>query len=218
MAYVTINQLKDELLFFLRNSDIFTITQRGVTTTTSTGTYAADSTDTIAVSTIKNIRSIVVGGTTLTYGSEYTYDVDDTVSTKCKITFISAQTGVYTITYDYGSTDKIFPDYPQANLKLNQFPRIGFDIISGETKENEIGAGSNDSEYILSISVYSKSQRNTEDFISSIREALMGNKKDFHYIKFITPSIMSPMIQGPFGEQKIMQRSQDFRILFIYEW
>ena len=220
MAYTTTNQLKDELLFFLRNKDILTTTQRGVTTSFGTAVLSSETSMLLGVSNTKNIRDIDLDGSTLVYGTDYVYDIDyDNSGTKdCKITFTASQSGTATVQYDSGSTDKIFPDYPQPNLKLNAFPRIAFDIISGNTKENEIGAGSNDSEYVVSISTYSKSQRDTESMISDIRENLMENKKSFYFIRFITPSIMSPMIPSPFGEQKVMQRSQDFKIRFIYEY
>ena len=45
----------------------------------------------------------------------------------------------------------------------------------------------------------------------------MGNKKDFNYIKFVTPILTGPLIVSPFGKDKIVQRNQDFRIRFIFE-
>ena len=100
---LNITNIKTELVNFLRNSDIFTITQRGVTTYSDTGTFTAASTHTLGntPTTSKNVRSVVVGGTTLTYGSEYTVNFSTGV-----ISFVAAQTGVYTISYDSGADRK----------------------------------------------------------------------------------------------------------------
>ena len=42
MAVINLRNIKDEWLFFLRNSDILSISDRGVTTAIDTGTFASD--------------------------------------------------------------------------------------------------------------------------------------------------------------------------------
>ena len=59
---VNIPLIKKEQVDFLRNNDVFTITQRGVTTTTQEETLSAETTITIDKTNVKNIRSITVGG------------------------------------------------------------------------------------------------------------------------------------------------------------
>ena len=219
MAYTTLIQLKNELLGFLRNQDIISVATRGVTTDTYAETLASASSALINRINVKNIRSVTVAAVALSFGTDYTYDLDfdDSGTKKAKITFISAQTGALSVSYDYGSNDKIYPDYPKPYIKRSDFPRIGFDIIAGATREVEIGAGSNESRYTLSITGYSTKQTELEDLISDIREKLMSNKKNFFYVTFITPNVMGPLIPSPYGENKILQRNQDFDIMYIFE-
>ena len=218
MAKTSIYNLKREILYFLRNQDILSTTEREVVTATDTGSFSADSTHLINRNNIKNVRSVTVGGSPLTYGDDYTYDMDfdDAGTIKCKITFTSPQTGAYSIPYDYG-TDRIFPDFPQPHLKLSSFPRIGFDIISGTTAEHELGAGSNFTEYMLSIVAYDKDQDDVEALIASVRGKIQDNKKNFFYSPFVTPTAMGPLLVSEFGKNKILQRNQDVIVRFVYE-
>ncbi len=214
MSYITPFNIKKEIVYFLRNQDLISVGTRGVTTQQDTGTFSAAATHTLATSPtlLKNIRSIVVDGSTLDYGLDYT--VDDATGV---ITFTVAQTGAYTIDYDTGTTDKVFPDYPQGDLKISDFPRIAFDIISATTTELELGAASNFTDYNISIIAYDSDQDNVEALIAAIRAALISNKKTFYYFPFIKPTGMGPRIIPGFGKNKIFQRNQDFQIRFVYE-
>ena len=218
MAKTSVYDLKREILYFLRNQDILSTTERSVTTDTDTGTFSADSTHLINRNNIKNVRSVTVGGSALSYGDDYTYDVDfdDSGTIKCKITFTSPQTGAYSIPYDYGP-DRIFPDFPQPHLRLSDFPRVACDIMSGITSEFELGAGGNFTEYMVTIVAYDKDQSDVEDIIASVREKLQDNKKNFYYSPFITPTAMGPLLVSEFGKNKIFQRNQDCIVRFVYE-
>ena len=211
---ITLNEIKKELVNLFRNSNVISIGTRGVTTKEDTGTFDGASSHTVSTSPtqIKNIRSIVIATKTLSWGKDYTL-----AFSTGKITFISAQTGAYTITYDYGTTDRIFPDYPQPNLKLNQFPRIAIDIISSVSNEFGIGAATTESTYTISIICYSKSQEDIEDMISSIKTTLMTNKKTLHYSAFITPTDIGPLLISEFGERKVFQRNQDAQVKFSFD-
>ena len=128
MSLATIPE--NQLVHWTRNSDIMTVSERGVTTIAATGTFAADSSFLIVRTNVKNVRSVVVGGDTLVLGTDYDYDTDFLDTTiKTKITFTVAQTGAYTITYDYG-TDKIHADYPRDDLKLTSYPRIAVILLA----------------------------------------------------------------------------------------
>ena len=207
--------IKAEVVYWLRNSDIFTVTQRSVTTTTATGTFAVDSTYSIAVTNIKNIRSIVVGSTTLTYGTDYTYDTDFLDTTiKTKITFTAAQTGDYTITYDYGS-DKIFPDFPRADLTIDSFPRIGFDIINMPSTPGGFG-NVNITEVNISIIVYGLDTDDIQDWIKTIRTNLITDQLNFYNLFVVRPTLVGPAIKSPteLGRDKVFQQNIDL----IGEW
>lgn len=214
MATTSIYDIKLEFENWLRNQKVISIGTRGVTTSTDTGTFSSAGSHTLAVNPtlLKNVRSVVVAGITLAYGDEYTVNFETGV-----ITFSPVVSGAYTIIYDQGSTDKIYQDFPQPYLKLNDFPRVGFDIISGNTSELGIGATTTQSEYIISIVCYDKSQSNVEEMIATLRSSLIADKKNFYYIPFITLGSTGPMLITPFGQNKIVQRNQDVIVKFVFE-
>jgi len=217
--YLDIKEIKQEVANWLRNSDIFTISQRGITTAAGTGTFSGASSYVINVTNVKNIRSVVVGGTTLTYGEDYQVDFDFLDTTiKCKITFTAAQTGAYTITYDYG-TDKIFPDYPRPDLTISSFPRIGFDII--DITSNYAGFGNVLISTIrLNIVTYDTNNENVTDYLTTIRKKIIESNTSFYYLGYIVrPDLIGPLIVSPreIGEDKVMQQNIDMIGEFKYE-
>ena len=214
MSKTSIWDIKTELLVFLRNADVISVSDRGVTTSQDTGTFSATATHTLAVNPTlaKNVRDITVAASPLAFGTDYTVNY-----TTGKITFIAAQTGVYTINYDQGSSDKIFPDFPQAHLKIKDVPRIAVDILNGVTTEIELGAESNLTEYTATVVAYDKDQSDVEEMVASLRSKLIDGKKGFYYSPFVTPTGMGALIISPFGENKIFQRNQDFAIKFVFE-
>jgi hypothetical protein len=78
---VDINKIKQEQIVFLRNQDIFSTTDRGVTTTSQSGTLSDNDTITIARTNVKNIRSLRIGSINVVNLDEVTEDtVGDTVN------------------------------------------------------------------------------------------------------------------------------------------
>ncbi len=139
MTNISIWDIKQEVVVFIRNQDIVSISDRGVTTSQDTGTFTAANSHTLATNPtlVKNVRNVDIGGSDLDFGVDYTVSYVTGV-----ISFTTPQTGAYTIDYDQGSTDRIFPDFPQKYLKLNQFPRVAAEIIDAQTKELALGGGS----------------------------------------------------------------------------
>ena len=216
----TINpdDIKRELLYELRNADILTISERNVSTTTDSGTWTADTSHLINVQNGKNIRSITVGGSPLTYGDDYDYniDFDDSGTIKIKVTLVSAQTGDYVITYDYG-TDRIFPDFPKSTLDLSEFPRVSIDLIGGTTEIMNLTGEKTKASYRATVVVYSSKQSKVESTIQNIRTFLLINKRNLYFSYFISPTDYGPIVKNPFGKNKILQRNQDAMIEFIFE-
>jgi len=207
--------VKTELTYFLRNSDIFTITQRSVTTATATGTFTSATTHLISVVNIKNIRSITVDSVALVYGKDYIYDVDFLDTTiKTKITFTVAQTGAYVITYDYGS-DKIFPDFPRPDLTISSLPRIGFDIINMPSKAAGFG-NVNLTDINITIVVYDFDTDKIQDYITAIRTKIIEAQKTFYYMFIVRPTLIGPCVKSPreMGKDKVFQQNIDI----IGEW
>jgi hypothetical protein len=202
--------IKKEVARFLRNQDIFTITVRSVATTTATGTFASATSHTLNVTNIKNIRSIVVGATTLVYGTDYEYDEDYFDTTiKCKITFVAAQTGDYTITYDYG-TDKIFPDLPQDTLSIGSFPRIGVEMIGEDSEDSEVTGDAEITTITFAIYVYSADADDIDDYIKTIKEKFIANKKSFYNLRYVRKIRVGPLLPFAGGNKKIFFKSIDY--------
>ena len=208
--YLNEKNLIFELVHFIRNKDIFSTTVRSVTTATNTGTFTGATTHTIAVTNIKNIRSIVVGSTTLKFGTDYTYDLDFLETTiKTKITFTNAQTGAYVITYDYG-TDKIFPDFPKTELTISNFPRIAVDVVSINTTPAGLG-NQNKNEIIFTVVIYSANIDALRDYSTNLRKEIIDNQLTFYYLgEYIRPLLVGPIIVSENKKDKIFQQNLDF--------
>lgn len=211
---ITLNQIKQELVNLFRNSDVISIGTRGVTTQQDTGTFSSAANHTLATdpTLVKNIRGVVINAVTKNWGEDYILNYETGV-----MTFTTTEDGAYTIDYDTGTTDRIFPDYPQANLRLNQFPRIAVDVISSLSNEFGIGAATTQSTYSLNIICYDKSQENVEIMISSIKSTILDNKKSLFYSAFLTPTDTGPMIVSEFGDKKVFQRNQDAQVRFSFD-
>jgi len=211
---VNITNIKDEILVFLRNQDILTTTQRGVTTANATGTLSGTKVITISRTNVKNIRTITVAAVSKSLGTDYTVNYNH--ANGCVITFESNQTGDYVVSYDYG-TGSIFPDFPRNDLNINSYPRIAVDIQNVDTDANGIGGESFISNIGFTIVVYADSTSEIDGYIQAIKDAMRTNAKLFYYINFIKPTITSPLITSPDRRDEIMQRSTDFLAMFQQE-
>jgi len=204
------NKIKEELAFFIRNNNVLTTTQREVTTATATGTFAAATNLIISVTNVKNVRSVTVGGALLVYGTDYTVDVNynNAGVISCKLTFTVAQTGVYSIPYDYG-TEHVWTDIPQRTTTISDFPIIGMQIIGEDSVDADIPGEVQLTNFSISVIVYGPSTRDIDDIIGTLKALFIANKKDFYYNKYLQPIALGPIL--PFGptSNKIFQRSYD---------
>ena len=213
-------EIKKEITNFLRNQDIFTISQRGVTTVTEefNGT-GSQTTFTLAQSNVKNIRSVTVdGGANMTYGTDYTIAIDapDTAGT---VTFASAPGGGtdnVDIEYDYG-TDKIYPDFPRPDLTISSFPRIGFDVQGIGTASAGVGGSEDISNILIEVIIYDVGVKTIEDYGQAVRDAFRTNKKLFYNFKFIAPRSVGPLIVSNNSKNEVMQRNYTYEITNYWE-
>jgi hypothetical protein len=208
---ISLTDMKEELVQFLRNQDIFSTTTRNVATQTDTGTLTGATSLLINKSNVKNIRSITVATILLVYGKDFSLDLDYDIGAgviNAKLTFTAAQTGAYSITYDYG-TDRIFGDFPKPALGLQHFPRIAVDFIGISTKEMGIGAYSNNTDISMSIYVYAAKTGDIDAYMDKVRRSIITNKKNFFYFSFITLATVGPTLLFADGQQKIFQRNID---------
>lgn len=209
------NNLKQELVVFLRNQDIFTTTLRGVTTTTHEETLDDAGTATIAKTNVKNIRSITVEGASLSFGTDYTVDYGDGTES-CLVTFTENQTGDLVITYDYG-TDKIWPDFPRNDLSISSYPRIAVDLLNVSSDAFGVGGSQFISDINFTVVVYANNSDDIDTYINSIRSAFIDEAKNFYYLKFIKPTLMGPTLNDDQKKGEIMSRNQDFTSMFNVE-
>lgn len=211
------NQIKQEIVVFLRTGDIFSIGTRGVSTETDEAVGTGDDVETkfaLDNTNVKNIRNVKVDGSTKVYGTDYTMDY-----TNAEINFVVAPGSglAITSTYDYGSGDKIYPDYPRPDLSLSSYPRIAIAITSMATSEMALGAKSNMSDLLISVTVYADGMETVDGYVKDIRELFLEAKDDFYYLEFITPITQSPLINEPRRGDKIHQRTLELRSLFNVE-
>jgi len=209
-----IPKIKSEQVDFLRNNNVFTISERGVTTDTQEDTLAAEDTITIALSTVKNIRSITVGGTSKYLGTDWNADYKNAAG--CLITFEADQTGAYVVTYDYGG-DKIYPDFPRNDLTINSYPRIAVDVINVATDALGIGGDSFISNVAITIVVYADNSDDLDTYIQAIKELYVSNAKNFYYLKFVKPTFIGPTIKSQDKKDEIMQKNIDIMGMFNVE-
>jgi len=211
-----IPKIKQEQLVFLRNNDVFSVTERGVTTTTKTGTLTASDTITIAATKVKNIRSITVATTSKYIGTDYTVVYPKKGVTDCVITFGADQTGDYVVTYDYG-TDKIHPDFPRDDLTINSYPRIAIDIINAPMEPLGIGGDSFISNIAITIVAYANNSDDLDTYIQTIKDLYVANSKNFYYMKFVKPTLIGPTINSADKKDEIMQKNIDILGMFNVE-
>jgi len=209
----------DEIVVSLRNADIFTTTQRGVTTKTDTDTFVSPTSSLLINRTnIKNVRSVKIATVPLVFGKDYTVDYDYLSTTiQTKITFTTAQTGAWEVIYDYG-TDKIFSGYPRNDLTISSFPRIAVEFVDINTEIGGFG-NVNQNRYDLTIMVYDIGKESTRAYSKVIRTWIINNQNSLYYAKVIKPTITGPLVPGPFEllKNQVFQRNIDFRSILNLE-
>ena len=212
-------EYKKEICNFLRNSDIFTISQRGVTTVTQefngdNSTVDFDLTNT----NVKNVRSVTINSVAQSYGTDYTVDFQG--SNPGRVTFTVAPgsgTNNVDIQYDYGDTDKIYPDFPRKDLTLSSYPRIGFDILVANTEDGGIGGTDFRSSMIIELIVYEEKVQELDDYATAVRNAFLAAPKGFFNFAYIRPKTMGPLIPSENRNNEILKRNYTYEIPFIFE-
>lgn len=210
-----------ELQEFFRNSDILSITERGVTTTSDS--FNGDNNNkifTVTNTLLRNVRSVTVNSVLQRKYIDYTIEHDAEFGYTGRIVFVTAPpagTNNVVIQYDYVAVgDRIFFDYPQLDIKLDKYPRVGFDIISAPPIELALGGECNQTNITFSLTAYGN-KAEIETIINKVRESLINNKKNFFYLRFVTIGDTSPLIVPPEKYGKIYTRSIDFSAPFEFE-
>jgi hypothetical protein len=226
MTTISIMDIRNELTHFLRNSDVFSIAVRGVTTA-SNETFTATNLQTVftlAHIPVRNIRSLTVNSVAKYYLRDYNVNFNTgvvTLSSPCT-------TGWQVIfTYDYGSGDKIFPDFPREDLQLTSFPRIGIEMTSLSTEPLGLGGNNHISDMLFTVILAVPVNVDTavsagyggltamEGTWNLIRNAIRTNAKSFYTFSWIYPKGTGPLFRGQ--NDKILQQTADFMIKWKIE-
>lgn len=219
MSTIDYTAVRNEILRFVRNSDVLTVAERGVTTTTASGSLTAATSLLINVSNVKNIRSITIDAAPIVYGRDYTYNLDynDSGTIKCRIAFTASTTGAYVVTYDYG-TDKIFPDYPRSDLTIASFPRASIDISQTASDWGGFG-GVLDSKVYFTVVFYGLGTDWVNAAVEAMRNAFITGYNDFYYFRTTRPVSIGPVVVSPREKtkDKVFQQNVDFVSEFNYE-
>ncbi len=207
---LNLTNIKTEIENFIRNSDVLTITQRGVTTSTDTGTFSSADTHTLGTNPtlVKDIRS-VTRGTLLTYGEDYTVNFVTGV-----ISFTTTQDGSYTIIYDQGSGDSIYTDFPRDDLSISSYPRIAIDFSGIPADAFGIGGTDLISSPRIVIVIYADNVNDIDGYTQTIKDDMKTNSKLFFYLRYIKLTFIGPIIESPDRSAEIMHRNMDYEIMF----
>jgi hypothetical protein len=225
MTTLEFQNIREEICDKLRTGNIFSTTIREVTTTTDNFTATAGQTVfTLTNSGVKNIRSLTVAA-----ASKYLFK-DYAVNWKTGIVTLSTGatlSDAVAIQYDYGTSDKIFPDMPRGDLSLSSFPRIGISLVNARTEPFGLGGMQHISDVLITVYIWMPINKvstiaggigGTDDlnnYLSDVRSNIRTNAKLFQSFQYITPVGSTPIIVGQ--NQKIIQASQDFMIKFLVE-
>lgn len=225
MATANMNNIKTEFLVFLRNSDVFTTTQRGVTTISETITATAGQLSwNVNKTTVRNIRKVRIGGTPKAVYTDYTPVYTSGASST--ITLTSALTGGEAIStqYDYssGTAEKIWSDYPIVAYLVNDVPRIGFDFLGHRTKLIGIGDTNWISDAIVTVKVYDKNLKNIDSYLTSLRSVIKTAQKSFYhfplvYITNTGPPLLHDIHADAKLAGKVFEKSMDIMLRFSFE-
>jgi len=207
-------EILEEVVVKLRNADILTTTQRGVSTTGQT-TSLSGTGMTISVPNVKNVRTVTVNSVDKTFGTDYTVNYNS--GTNCEITFATAQTGTGVATYDYG-TDKIWPGYPRNDISLANIPQIAVEFIDLTSVNGGFG-NVNRNEYDISIVAYDFKKEDVRGHIKAIRSFLVANMNNFHGLKVVKPRLIGPIVVAEFEKFKdrVFKQNIDFNSSFNLE-
>lgn len=222
VEYINEKSMRDEIAVFLKNQDVVSVSDRGVTQIvgSSIGILASATTTLINRTNVRNIRRLSVGSTAKTFGTDYTVDYYylDGSTRKCQITWVASTNGTGTVTYDYGASEKIYPNFPRTDMTLASYPRVGLEIIDIDTVPYGYG-NVNNSDIDISFTVVDDSKDNILDIMNNIRSAIVNNQDSFYYLKLIKPRRTGPVIPITDGKakDKLFSKSFDIRGYFNIE-
>lgn len=205
--------LQEELIVFLRNQNILSVSERGVTTASQSFT-ADGSTSTFDLtnsSSIKNVRSVTVNGSTQVQYLNYTANYQASPVGRLTFAINPVLNATVAVSYDYGS-DRIYPDIPRVDLDASSYPRVSCVLTASRPEEFVIGGNTSLDSHLVSVTVYDKTNSGTMNKATSTWNSINSNRKNFQFFNYIRPSNVGPLIKDPNRADKIVQITNDFTI------
>jgi len=192
MAILNNLKIKEEILNLIRNSDIFSVTQRGVTTTTNTFTATAGQTEfTLSNAGVKNVRSVKINDVTQTLYEDYDINIFGKTNTESQVvTLVSGATldDVVKVEYDNSSSgDNIYPDFPDDNLTIKSFPRIYFQILSQAYTPRSLADNLQQVNSLFEFGVISFNN-DIDNYENELYNLLYTNRKSLYYLNLLRAS------------------------------
>jgi len=210
---------KEELVKFLRRN----LADPQNRLSSKTDVFSATSNQvkfTLTDTTAKTIKNILQNGSSLKEYTQYYVDYQDKNTLNYPTIYFltpASTNDIIEVTYTYGTSDWIYPDYPRVDIQIDSYPRVMVDFLTGNTTELSLGGTDNISELVVTSIVWSTKMSELFDLITKIRQLFMYNKQNFFFFQFIKPLRISPVIKSPDRAEKVMQLSQDFMIPFKVE-
>ncbi len=213
--------VKTEFVVFLRNSDILSTTQRGVTTTSNVFTSTASQTVfTISNNVTRNIRYVTIDGVAQDAYKDYTPDyksADSTITFKTGVS-INALVDVG-LDYSSGAIEKVWADYPELQYLPSSVPRIGFDITGFRTQVLSIGDSNWFSDALVTVKAYDSNLKNIDNFISTIRSSVKSAQLDFYHFQTVRPkNIGPPLLHDIVSKTKLSGKVFEKSIDLLARW
>jgi hypothetical protein len=203
-----------ELVNFVRNQNIVSTTDRGVTTTTQTFSGNGVLTQfTVSNTPLANVRSITISAVAQTYGTDYAISGN-------VITFNTAPasgTNNISVQYDYGVDDNVVTATSQSIATISTFPCVVAGITTSNSEEGDISGDSNFTNALITFTVMAIGKANTQSIITSLREAILNNKKNFSTLRYLTPVTSGPNIPQANKGDKIYLKTLECRAPLIEE-
>ena len=230
MATMDLGQMREELCLALRNADLFGSTAtsrtiRGVTAGTYSGTATASQTViTLGQTAVKNIRTFTVNSVAQVFITDYTVNWNTGV-----ITMVTGMTvgHAISVSFDYGSSDKIYPDMPRDDITLTSFPRVGIETTSISTQPFGLGGMTHISDVMFTVIAWVSANKDSAiassyggitdlaTLMKNIRDAIRTNAKSFASFQYITPQGTGPVRKGK--NDKGLQQTADYNVKFKIE-
>jgi len=215
MSTTDFRKFQEEFTTFFRNQDIISTTERGVTTAVNTLTSTGSANFTLSSTVgVRNIRYITMAGVTQTIYRDLTPSY---VAGTFSFTSAPSSGTEIVVCYDTGSSDKIYGDLPREDIDRLNYPRLMVKILSAPSKEFALGAGSNITDYMISAQMWSTTITRLETGITTIRNKIINNKKNFYYTPFVSIYNMGSMKEDFGRGDKIFTRAVDLHARFVVE-